>query len=44
MAPISESEGCGLVARQPIEAGETVLRVPLSCCLHVEAVRLGLEG
>lgn len=38
VAPISESEGCGLVARATIAPGEVVLRVPLSCCMHVEAV------
>ena len=38
VAPISESEGCGLVARAAIQPGEVVLRVPLSCCMHVEAV------
>jgi hypothetical protein len=42
VAPISESEGCGLVAREDLKPGETVLRVPLSCCLHVEAVRVSL--
>lgn len=42
VAIIDEAEGCGLVALAPLEAGQLVLRVPMSLCVHVEAVHLSV--
>lgn len=42
VAIIDEAEGCGLVAQEPVKAGQLVLRVPISLCVHVEAVHLSV--